>query len=412
MLIRPITFSADVRKTQAEAGIQPSKFNLWPILRGVLFALPVVAVFASLLSSADVVFGQRLEDLIRLLRLENLPEYILRLVYILMVGYALAGAVLHAASESREEKLVGEDKPILPHFLGFPESAIVLGSVVVLFAGFVVIQFQYFFGGNANITIEGYTYSEYARRGFGELVTVAFFALLMLLTLSGVTRRETERQRRVFSGLGVALVSLLLVMLSSAYQRLSLYEAVYGFSRLRTYTHVFLVWIGLLLVATIVLEILRRERMFAFASLIASLGFAISLPILNVDAFIVSQNIRRELTGVALQEKDRVDLDTHYFLQLSDDAIPTLVDVYQGKSLSESVREQVGASLACIRYQRGPDERERSWQSFHLARLKAGQALDSVETDLDRYEVIDRDWPMLVIAPSGGEYECEMYSID
>jgi hypothetical protein len=44
----------------------------------------------------------------------------------------------------------------------------VLSSVVVLFSAFVIIQFQYFFGGAANISIEGYTYAEYARRGFGE----------------------------------------------------------------------------------------------------------------------------------------------------------------------------------------------------------------------------------------------------
>ena len=68
-------------------------------------------------------------------------------------------------------------------------------------------------------------------------------------------------------------------MLVSAFQRLVLYEAAYGFSRLRTYTHVFMIWLGLLLVAAIILEILRRERAVALAAAVASLGFAISLPI-------------------------------------------------------------------------------------------------------------------------------------
>ena len=212
---------------------------------------------------------------------------IFRFVYIVIIGYALAGVILHASTESKDEKLASEGKPFIPPFLGYVEATIVLGSVVALFAAFVVIQFQYFFGGTTNIHIDGYTYAEYARRGFGELVAVAFFALLMLLTLSAVTKRETETQRRIFSGLGVALVALLLVMLFSAFKRLGLYEEAYGFSRLRTYTHVFLIWLGLLLIVTIALEILRKEHMFTFAMLIAALGFAISLPILNVDAFIV-----------------------------------------------------------------------------------------------------------------------------
>lgn len=409
MLVRPIGFTADSRKAQAEAGIQPSKYNFMPILRGLVIALPVVMIFASLLASADVVFNQRLEDFVEVFKLENLPEYIFRMIYILVIGYALAGILLHAASASGDEKLVGEEKPLVPAFLGFIESSIVLGSVVALFAAFVVIQFQYFFGGATNINVAGYTYAEYARRGFGELVAVAFFALMMLLTLSGVTRRETETQRKFYSGLGIALVVLLLVMLFSAYQRLNLYEAAYGFSRLRTYTHVFLVWIGLLLVTTIVLEILRKERMFAFAMLIASFGFAASLPILNVDAFIVNQNIRRELNDTAVEE-----LDSVYFVELSDDAIPPLVDALRSPSLPDSVHEKVTAALACIRYNREqwPDYREINWQSFHFSRVNADTALRSVRAEIDAVEIDNSEYPTKAITPSGEEYYCSPYYYD
>lgn len=401
VLARPLAFTADARKARAESGAQSSRYNLWPLVRGIVIALPIVAIFASLLASADMIFSQRLDDFIELFKLEDLPEYIFRLVYILVIGYALAGIVLHAASASKDEKLAGEDKPIIPPFLGFIESGIVLGSVIVLFALFVVIQFQYFFGGTANITFEGYSYAEYARRGFGELVTVAFFALLMLLTLSAVTKRETETQRKIFSGLGVALVALLLVMLVSAYQRLVLYEEAYGFTRLRTYTHVFLVWIGLLLVAAIVLEILRRERMFAFAMLIASFGFAASLPILNVDAFIVKQNLQREIQGQA-----DVELDARYFLDLSDDAIPPLVNALQTPTLPDPVHEKLGAALACIRYQRGLNRRELTWQSFHFARFNAENALTSVKPELDEYKIEDAKYPVMVVSPSGLKFSC------
>lgn len=406
MLIRPISFMADVRTTRAEAGTQSPKNNLWPILRGLLIALPVVAIFASLLASADAVFGQRLTNFVELFKLEKLPEYTFRFIYILVIGYALAGIFLHAASESQDEKLAGNGKPVIPSFLGFVESSIVLGSVVALFASFVMIQFQYFFGGHTNINVEGFTYSEYARRGFGELVAVAFFALLMLLTLSAVTKREAEAQRKIYSGLGVALVVLLLVMLVSAYQRLGLYEAAYGFSRLRTYTHVFLIWIGLLLIATIVLEILHKERMFAFAMLIASFGFAISFPILNVDVFIVNQNIQREIQGVS---DGSVELDAQYFIELSDDAIPTLVKALQTPTLPDPVQEKIGAALDCIRHEREQDMRVLPWQSFHFARFNADRALASVKNELDRFEIIDKEQPVRVTSPSGKEFSCFPY---
>jgi hypothetical protein len=415
ILARPLTFVSDVRKGQTEAGVQPSKRNIWPVVRGIVIALPIIAIFASLLASADVIFGQRLGDFIDWFNIDNLPELIFRLVYIVVIGYALAGVILHAATESKDDKLASEEKPIIPPFLGYIESTIVLGSVVTLFAAFVVIQFQYFFGGTTNIHIDGYTYAEYARQGFGELVTVAFFALLMLLTLTAVTKRETETQRRIYSGLGVTLVTFLLVMLVSAYQRLGLYEAAYGFSRLRTYTHVFLIWIGLLLVVTIVLEILRKERMFMFAALVASFGFAISLPVLNVDAFIVNQNIQREISDPSkgqITQGGRADLDAQYFLDLSDDAVPALVKAYQTPSLPDSVREKVGASLACVNYEREQDDRKLSWKSFHLARFNADQALASIKNELKGFVVTDTDWPVIVSTPSGQDFSCSSYYYD
>lgn len=420
MVAQPVSFGAEARKVQAEKGEVKKSLPIWPILRGLLFALPVVAIFASLLASADVVFSQQLDKFVELFKLEKLPEYIFRGIYISIGAYFIAGTILHAATKSKDEKLVGEDKPVIAPFLGFTEASIVLGSVFALFLAFVVIQFQYFFGGNANIHIDGYTFSEYARKGFGELVTVAFFTLLMLLSLSGITRRESEGQRRTFSGLGVGLVLLVLVMLVSAYQRLMLYETAYGFSRLRTYTHVVLIWIGLLLIATIVLEILRRERAFALAAILAALGFAVSLSLLNVDAFIVRQNVQREVRGQTDYKDDfspssRVEgetLDAAYFLDLSDDAVPALVDAYRTPSLPASVKEKVGAALACIRYERSLDKRDIPWQSFHLSRFQADQSLTQVKTSLDKFKVNKADYPVMVTTPSGAEFSCSPYYYD
>jgi len=404
MLARAMSFNLEVRKAQVESGETKKPRVIWPILRGLLIALPVVAIFAALLSSADAIFNQQLNHLIELLRLQNLHEYIFRGVCILIGAYFIAGILLHAVSQSKDEKLLGEDKPVVAPFLGFTESAIVLGSVGILFLAFVVIQFQYFFGGHANIRIDGYTYSEYAVRGFSELVTVAFFSLLLLLGLTSITRRESEGQRRAFSGLGVGLVALVLVMLVSAYQRLGLYEAAYGFSRLRTYTHVVLIWIGLLLIATIVLEILRRERAFAFAAVIAALGFAVSLSLLNVDAFIVKQNIQRDGGKVAL--------DSQYFLNLSDDAVPALVDAYRTPSLPAPVKEKVGATLACIRYERGLDRRDLPWQSFQLSRFYADHALATVDKALAQYKLSDSQYPAQVTSLSGKVFDCSSSYFD
>jgi hypothetical protein len=406
MLARPFIFLASERKEAEARGVDShSRPRLgwkrtWAVLRGVLIALPIVAIFAGLLSSADLVFADRLDEFIQLFRLERLPEYIFRTIYILAGAYALSGAILHAGQKSRDEKLIGEEKPLVSPFLGFIETSVILGAVNLLFAVFVFIQVRYFFGGQTNIGLEGYTYAEYARKGFGELVTVAFISLLLFLGLSAIVKRETSARRWIFSALGLLLVGQVGVMLYSAFQRLLLYESAYGFTRLRTYTHVFMLWVGVLLAVVVVLDLLRKERRFALAMALAALGFAASLTSLNVDGFIVQQNIDRAARGE--------DLDVGYLASLSNDAVPALAASLQDGSLPGQVRDKVGAALACQADTLEPstDEREGDWRSFTFSRLWAGQALTPVRDLLDNYVLHEEDWSRQVETPLGETYDC------
>lgn len=402
LLARPLMFQSEVQATAREDNPDSVKNSsrIWPVIRGLLLALPLVAFFAALLSSADLVFAARMDEFVRLLSLENLPEYIFRALYIAVIAYALAGVYLHAANRSSDEKLLGLDKPLVPQFFGFTEASIMLGGVVLLFGLFVAIQFQYFFGGRANIVIEGYTYAEYARRGFGELVSVAFFSLMLFLGLSVLVKRQNDQQAKIFTGLGVVLFLLVGVMLVSAFQRLLLYEAAYGFTRLRMYTHVFIIWLAALLAVTVWLDLRNRQRLFALAGTLAAIGFAATLLVMNVDGFIVRQNVHRALGGQ--------DLDAGYLASLSPDAVPVIATLYQSSGLEQPVREKLGAALAC--HKAWHSSFDESWQSFHLSRYWAMQTLGQV--NLDGYVPDEDDYSLMVKTPSGQEISCYSATFD
>jgi hypothetical protein len=317
-------------------------------------------------------------------------------VLILIGAYALAGVILHAAQKSTDEKRTGQ-KPLVSQFLGFTEAAVVLGAVVLLFAIFVGIQFRYFFGGQTNIGVQGYTYSEYARRGFGELVAVAFFSLLLFLGLSAIVRRTSQAQRWAFSGLGISMVVLVGVILVSAFQRLLLYEAAYGFTRLRLYTHTFMIWLGVLLAVVLVLEILRREHFFPLAALLAVIGFAATLALVNVDGSIVRQNVARAKAGEGL--------DVAYLASLSTDSLPALVQVFQSPDLPAGTREAVGAALVCWKHENSARSRS-DWRSFTLTDYQGRSALKLVQASLDQYKLIQDDRPTSVTSPTGDKFDC------
>lgn len=364
-----------------------------PVLRGLLIAIPVIALLAALLASADPIFSAGLEDLLDIFRLEKLGEYLLRAMYILIIGYILAGVYIHSLTASEDEKLIGVEKQWLPAFLGIVEAIVILGAVDLLFATFVGIQFRYFFGGQANISLEGFTYAEYARRGFGELLSVAIISLLLFLGLSSITRRDSRAHRLIFGGLGIVLVALVLVMLVSAFQRLVLYETAYGFTSLRTYTHVFMIWLGILLFATIVIEILQRQRAFALMAVIVLVGFGVTINLLNADAFIVRQNVALAESGLLLEpqsdsrmlettQSSRYPLDMQTLNNLSADATPELVAAFQRPGLSTHSKERLAAVLACKVLDAEQREENVRWVSFHLAESRAAQSLRQVTAQL------------------------------
>lgn len=402
VLARPTLAYVAGRRAQKEQNAaalkkKPSAWRHWvAVLRGLLLALPIVVLFGALLSSADPIFSRGLQDFFALFDLEKLPEYIIRAILILITAYALAGVFLHSWFASSDEKLIG-DKPWLSPFLGLTEAAIVLGSVEALFAAFVAIQIRYFFGGQANITLEGYTYAEYARRGFGELVTVAVLSLLLFLGLSAIARRQTARQRWTFSGLGIALVILVGVILASAFQRLLLYEQAYGFSRLRTYPHVFMIWLGLLLAVFAALEVAGRTRYFALAALLAVIGFSLTLNLMNVDAFIVQQNVNRA--------RSSRELDTGYLATLSDDSVPVLIDFYAGPDLPTPLHHQIGGILAC-RLAALPSGRPLPWQSFHLSQYKAQTSLLALAPVLKDYTLERDELGQRLVIVNGEQQPC------
>jgi len=373
--------------------------NVAPYLRGLVLALTILLILGALLASADAVFSGYMQKFPKIFDIERLPEYLMRLIYILMLAFLFTGYYLNAVLPEKERPRPDTQKLRFKPFLGWIESSIVLLSVDLLFAFFVAIQFRYLFGGEANIDAAGYTYSEYARRGFGELVTVAVLSLLLYQGLGLITRVDKPSQQRSFTGLSVALMVLLLVILASALQRLLLYENAYGFTSLRTYTHVFIFWLALLLAATIVLELVQRRGTFALAMLLACFGFSLSLGLLNVDGFIARQNLQRTRQGY--------QLDFPYLTTLSDDAVPGLVEQFSSPDLPSEAHDVLSAGLAC-RAALLSEQAPLPWQSFHPAAFQARRLLLQENAPWRGYAVWKKDgqWWIKV---NGNDQACTSY---
>ena len=304
---------AEVGRRVPEVADRLSAERSRPWVRGAIIALPILVLFGLLLADADPVFATLRRSLRETLRDR---DFVPRLVFFSTLlaaalgagGLALRGAASDAAA-----------KPLRPseQHLGLTERLIILVAVAALFAIFLALQLSYLFGNAPAVTGSGITFAEYARCGFNELTIVATLCTLLVIALDGSV--EGGRSERAVRLVAFALVGETLLLLISAFRRVWLYEAAYGFTTTRLYAQTYMVLMAsiLLMLAWEVRRGLDSRRLTRRCAGLAALAFA-TLIYWNHEAWIVRVNVERATrTGT---------LDTAYLVQsLSLNALPALV---------------------------------------------------------------------------------------
>lgn len=314
-----------------------------PVARGLVVAVPVVAVFAALLGSADAAFAGMLDDLLDLGL--DLDELIRRGAFTLLLAWLVAGGLWVAGvglPGVLTELLPGPPGPVAAELpLGGPPSRVgpahergwgtrgwgttealtVLVAVEVLFGAFIAVQVAYLFGGFDALTRTGMTYSDYAREGFFQLVAVVAGAGMLLLAGHALAGRS-----RWFVPVALGLVALTALILVSAAVRLGLYQQAYGWTELRFYVVVAIAWFGVDLLLAGGLVVLRRAAWLVHGVTAAGVAVLLAATLIGPSAFIARQNVERVLDPSLVPHNGRAGLDADYVLTLGDGAVPVLVD--------------------------------------------------------------------------------------
>ncbi|MEO5590394.1 MAG: DUF4153 domain-containing protein, partial [Gemmatimonadaceae bacterium] len=213
------------------------------VVRGIAITVPVVIVFALLLSSADPVFAVWRESFITLLQTwEFLPRTIFFTGLMAIVLGAYGFAVKGEPAPMPDSRFTGTAS----QWLGSTEKLILLASTATLFWIFLAVQLSYLFGSLPQLGGSTMTFAEYARRGFGEITLVAS-ATIALLLFAERFGKNTDRQR-VIKAVTLALILAVFFLLVSAFRRVLLYEEAYGFTTARLYAQAYMVLVAAALV--------------------------------------------------------------------------------------------------------------------------------------------------------------------
>ncbi len=346
-----------------------SQLSSWTkrIILGLVISVPFAAFFLLMFSLADSFFAESLNNLMDstfgqwFKDFESFVSFVGR--FIIGVLVAIYFSVFNFSLWNEESKLkewmrknikkAGDVKRNLDVIV----ASTLLFVLNIIFGAFVIFQFVYFFGGSENVIGDNasFTYAQYARKGFWELLFVSIVAYMVILILNLKVKTKGIVQKLVFYGNYVFIVLSVLIINYSSHSRLSLYEDVYGFTGLRLFVHMTIVAIALQYIFVLVSPLIKKaHRFISFTSAILLFVFYCVLMLLPMDYVVARQNLKRF--------RDGGDIDVAYLLKLSDEAIPVMVDV--ADEVPDSMRYVILAELD-ERYEDMKDKRE-GWMSYNI----------------------------------------------
>ncbi|MGA9227682.1 MAG: DUF4173 domain-containing protein [Mesobacillus sp.] len=329
------------------------------VLIGLSISFPLLVVIINLLVSADQQFGQMLGSFPRWLSRLEIEEEILRTAAVVFYALSIFGLlqVLRKKS-SMDEQPVDSDKKISWDSV---VSLTVLISLNIVYLLFVIVQFTYFFSETLQT---GFTYAEYARRGFFELLFIAVLNLMIISTVISFSEMGSRTIKQFIRIMLTLLVFFSGVMLYSAFIRLFMYEEAYGFTFTRVLAHAFMIFLLVILGYSLIRIWLERLSLVRFY-IISAIIFYTIINTVPLDRFVVEQNLQR------YNETDKIDI--YYLNSLSYDGVEGLVKLYKLNPDYPGLKQALQERKHEARMEEG------KWSSINFSRRNAEKLLMNID---------------------------------
>ncbi|WP_435788466.1 DUF4153 domain-containing protein [Clostridium sp.] len=327
------------------------------ILRGILISIPLLVIILVLLTSSDMVFKRYVTNFSSIFENISIGEIINRSVIIIIaftIIFSYIWSFKYSYYESTNKNTMMKWEPVT--------MLTIIFMINVVYLLFSIIQFSYLYGGANNFIAGDLTYSEYARKGFFELVAVTIINFTILISTMKFIKKDNKTVNTICNIFLTTLVAFTLNMLFSAHYKMSLYEQTFGFTYLRIFVHLFMLMLFILFIVALI-GIWNREMSLNKILIVIVLSMFVILNYINVDKIIAKENID-------IYYKTQ-KIDVQYLRDLSYDAIPEILKLKDDPNASiargiNSYLDEVKKDLA----------EENSWYEFNYSKYKARKILD------------------------------------
>lgn len=336
------------------------------VLAGVLAISPVALIITLLLMSSDQQFSGIISGGLRLFgsRWLQVAGKLLLALLLTCPLFSFLYTLRHRSNgpQMAQYRLV---RRVRVFDISLVNSA--LWVVCMIYALYVSTQISYFFSAFLHRLPSGFsTYAEYARRGFFELVAVAFINFLLISFAMLFSRRRENELYRASRVTIFALSVLTLMLIATAASKMLMYIQEQGLTPLRVYTSFFMLLLLLVFVFLMIKMLTPRFNFLRFSA-VAALALYLSLNFFNTDAVIARHNIAQYQRHTAAGQK--VSLDINLLCSLSDSMVPEAAALLNDPTYGAQTRTFFERTQKRLQAQR--------WESFTAAGALAQKTIGS-----------------------------------
>lgn len=345
MIFEPLNYIGDViravlkefnpKEKDEQIGEKKEKNN---IFKAVCFTGTIALIVIGLLCSADNEFAKIFSTIFKDINIFNVSELTGRIIIIIIAFFYFAGFFMNMLDKENGLKEFEKDEKAEKK-----ESYTIRMMITVLNLVYLVFCFTQI---KVLFTEQNIKYSEFARKGFFQLMIVSLINIVMILKANNKNLKETEKQEKYKKTMCIVMVIFTLIIIISAFARMTLYQQNYGYTRLRILVDYTLITEIILLIPTII-YILKNKIDLIKTYFVIIITMYCLVNFINIDKIIMKNNFNRY--------KETGYIDLNYIMEMNNsDLIEQLLELkdtefkYSEKAYSQSdtdkqeIQEQIG----------------------------------------------------------------------
>ena len=345
MIFEPLNYIGDViravlkefnpKEKDEQIGEKKEKNN---IFKAVCFTGIIALIVIGLLCSADNEFAKIFSTIFKDINIFNVSELTGRIIIIIIAFFYFAGFFMNMLDKENGLKEFEKDEKAEKK-----ESYTIRMMITVLNLVYLVFCFTQI---KVLFTEQNIKYSEFARKGFFQLMIVSLINIVMILKANNKNLRENEKQDKYKKTMCIVMVIFTLVIIISAFARMTLYQQNYGYTRLRVLVDLTLITEIILLIPTII-YILKNKIDLIKTYFVIIITMYCLVNFINIDKIIMKNNFNRY--------KETGYIDLNYIMEMNNsDLIEQSLELkdtefkYSEKAYSQSdtdkqeIQEQIG----------------------------------------------------------------------